>query len=75
MALKDDFLHFPSDEMLRTNAQEYERKYKLPGFGWSIDGVHMVFGEKPREIPDGIPPKDFHNRKSRYFKHSFRSLK
>ena len=63
---KDSYLHFPSEEMLRSNSQEYEDKKKLPGFGWSIDGVHMIFGEKPRDIPDGIPPINFHNRKLRY---------
>ena len=65
LTLKDDYLHMPSEEMLRQNAEENFRKYKLPNFGYAVDGVHMVFKEKPRQIPLGMPPKDFFNRKSR----------
>ena len=64
--LKDDYLHFPSEEILASNGQENFIKYKLPNFPWAIDGVHMGFDEKPRKIPPEIPPKDFHNRKLRY---------
>ena len=63
--LKDEFLHFPSEAMLQRNAEENFRKYKLPNFGWAVDGVHMPFEEKPRNIPAEIPAKDFHNRKLR----------
>ena len=65
--LKNQFLHLPSEEMLRSNAAENFRKYKLPDFGWAVDGVHMVFAEKPRDIPPGIPPRSYINRKLRYF--------
>ena len=64
-SLKDDFLHMPSEEMLRSNSEEYLEKYHLPGFGYAVDGVHMVFEQKPRNIPLGYSPKDFCNRKSR----------
>ena len=63
--IKDQFLHLPSEEMLRNNAESNLRKYKLPDFGWAIDGVHMVFAEKPRDIPNGIPPRSYINRKLR----------
>ena len=64
--LKDDYIFFPSEETLRWNAEENFRKYKLPNFGWAVDGVHMNFEEKPRQIPDGVPPRSFYNRKLRY---------
>ena len=66
VVLKDQFLHLPSEEMLVQNARENFRKYKLPDFGWAVDGVHMVFNEKPRHLPHGVPPRAYHNRKLRY---------
>ena len=64
-SLKDDYIHFPSEEILRTNSAENFRKYSLPDFGWAVDGVHMIFEEKPREIPPGVQPRSFFNRKLR----------
>ena len=63
--LKDEFLHFPSEATIRRNIEENLEKYKLPNFGWTVDCVPMIFEEKPRKIPPGVAPKDFHNRKLR----------
>ena len=66
VVLKDQFLHLPSEEMLQRNAEENLRKYTLPGFGWAVDGVHMVFQEQPRNLPLGVPPRSYFNRKLKY---------
>ena len=63
--LKDMFIFMPSEAMLQANAAEALRRFHLPNFGYAIDGVHMVFEEKPRKIPEGVPPRHFRNRKSR----------
>ena len=63
--LKDHFIYMPTEAMLQSNEQENLRKYKLPGFGYAVDGVHMIFEEKPRKIPDGVAPRLFFYRKSR----------
>ena len=42
----------------------------LPNFGYGVGGVpvHMIFEQQPRKIPPGRNPREFFNRKSRYFK-------
>ena len=46
--LKEEFLRFPTDLELERNAQENFEKYKLPDFGYGVDGCHFIFQEKPR---------------------------
>ena len=52
--LKDEFLRFPSNQELRDNADRNFEKYKLPDFGYTVDGCHFLFKEKPRGLPEGI---------------------
>ena len=47
--LKDEFLKFPSDTQIERNAQDNLEKYKLPDFGYGVDGCHFIFQEKPRQ--------------------------
>ena len=46
--LKPEFLKFPTDQEIEQNAQENLQKYKLPDFGYGVDGCHFIFQEKPR---------------------------
>jgi hypothetical protein len=41
-------------------------KYKLPGFGYGVDGVLIVFEEKPRNIPENRFAQQFFSRKMKY---------
>ena len=51
--LKDEFLKFPTNQELRDIADRNFEKYKLPYFGYAVDGCHFVFKEKPRGLPQG----------------------
>ena len=64
--LKGEEVFIPNDRTLRANSEEALEKYKLPGFGFGIDGVHMIFEDLPHAIPNGRSKREFRNRKSSY---------
>lgn len=51
---------------LRRNDHHFRQKWKLPGFGYGIDGVLIPFEEKPRNLPPNRNPQSFFSRKLRY---------
>ena len=61
-----DYLHLPPQEQLRRSERFGREKYKLPGFGYGVDGVHIVFEENPRRIPRNRIAQQFFNRKMKY---------
>ena len=51
--LKEEFLRFPTNQELRDISERNLEKYKLPHFGYAVDGCHFLFKEKPRGLPEG----------------------
>ena len=66
IVLKPQYLHLPTINQLRRNDHHFRQKWKLPGFGYGIDGVLIPFEEKPRNLPPNRNPQSFFSRKLRY---------
>jgi len=65
-AQKDNFIRMPTDEEAAATARRLEDRFHLPGFAFGVDGVVMLYEDKPRLIPRGRVPQDYWNRKMVY---------
>ena len=66
LTFKAQVIKMPTIQQLQSTAQNMENRYRLPNFGWAIDGCHVLFEEKPRDLPNGVNPQDFWCRKQNY---------
>ena len=64
--LKRDFIRMPTDEEAAATARRLEDRFHLPGFAFGVDGVAMLYEDKPRVIPPGTVAQDYWNRKMTY---------
>ena len=64
--IRTRFLHLPTQQQQLQNMQECYAKYKLPNIIGGIDGCHIPFLERPRQIPGGRDHVAFINRKGMY---------
>ena len=64
--IRTRFLHLPTQQQQLQNMQECYAKYKLPNITGGIDGCHIPFLERPRQIPGGRDHVAFINRKGMY---------
>ena len=61
--VRGQFLYMPTQEQQRENISTVYESYKLRNVIGGVDGCHIPFLEKPRQIPVGKTAKDFINRK------------
>ena len=47
ITLKGEFVYMPSTNEMHETAQRMEAMFHLPGFYYGIDGVHMIFADRP----------------------------
>lgn len=64
--LKPRYIRFGSQQETQASADFIRDRFRLPMFPYAIDGCHVNFKEKPRDVPGELNPVDFFNRKGRY---------
>ena len=65
-AIRSRFLHLPTRAQQELNMQAVLQKYNLPNVIAGVDGCHIPFLERPRNIPGGRDHVAFINRKGFY---------
>ena len=65
-AIRTRFLHLPTRAQQERNMQAVLQKYNLPDVIAGVDGCHIPFLERPRNIPGGRDHVAFINRKGFY---------
>ena len=64
--IRTQFLFMPTPEMQQINMTSVLDKYKLPNIVAGVDGCHIPFLERPRNLPNGRDHVVFINRKGLY---------
>ena len=64
LALKPDFISFPTQREAAKSAAAIKDRFALDRFAYGIDGVHMLFREQPRQ--PNVDAAQFRNRKLKF---------
>ena len=64
LALKPDFICFPTQREATESAASIRDRFALNRFAYGIDGVHMIFREQPRQ--PNVDARQFRNRKLKF---------
>ena len=64
--LKPRYVRLPNKDEENDSARQIRERFYLDKCAYGIDGVHMIFKDKPQRVLDGQDPVQFWNRKERY---------